>query len=178
MKKNGILRGYAKNFPPTAGFTLIETLLYSALFSMVIGFSIIIFYQVLSSESQNRARREVETEADFLMRKITWALSSAQSVSQPAVGATSSVLTLNKYGFSQNPLTFDAYSGTARLSRAAGTPVSLTNGSVTVSQLLFSHFPPSGSQTEAVRISISIVASTSENIRKASTTLQNTIYLP
>ncbi len=159
------------------GFTLVETLVYSGLFAIVISFAVIIFYQIVSLESQNRTRREVETEADFLMRKIVWALNSAESVSSPAAGATSSVLTLSRYNFSQNPLTFDVSSGSVRLGRGGGTAAPLTNGNVNVTEIVFSHLVASGTAPEAVRITLSVVASTSEAVVRASTTIENTIYL-
>ena len=141
-------------------------------------FSILIFYQVLSSESQNRARRETETEADFLMRKIVRAMNSAQDILQPAAGATSSVLVLNKYNFPQNPVGFDLSSGIALFSSAGGAWIPLTSGNVSVSQAVFSRIPSSGSRHEAVQIIFSVMASAPDQAIKASTTLQNTIYLP
>ncbi|MBI4084989.1 MAG: hypothetical protein HY432_00575 [Candidatus Liptonbacteria bacterium] len=160
------------------GFTLIETILYAGLFSLIIGFSILIVYQVLSSEAQNRSRRDVETEADFLMKKITWALNSGQNVSSPATGEISSVLTLNKYGFSNNPISFDVSGGTARMREGGGQYVPITNENVTVNNLVFLHSAAAGSIPESVQISFSVVASTSETIIKASTSLENKVYLP
>lgn len=171
------IKSAAKRNSARKGFTLIETLLYAALFATVMSFAILIFYQSLSSESQNRARREVETEADFLMRKIIWTLNSAQSISQPAVNATSSALALSKYGYAENPLVFDVSGGVARLSKAGGQAVRLTNNNVRIDQMTFSHLPASGSRPEAVQVVISMSASTSEPIAEASTTLENTIYL-
>lgn len=160
------------------GFTLIETLLYIFLLSALISSSIFIFYQILSSEAQGRAQREVESEADFFMRKMVWALSSAQSVSQPASGATSTVLSLSKYGFAQNPIVFDASSGAGRISRGGGAAVPLTSGNVNVSQLIFTHLPAVGTAADAVRVVLSVSASSSEYAAGASTTLENTIYIP
>ncbi len=160
------------------GFTLIETVLYVTILSIIIGFSILIFYQVLSSEVQNRLRRETETEADFLMRKIIWALTGAQTISQPAASASSSVLTISKYNFPANPLTFDLSAGAARLSRAGGQSVPLTSSNVQVARLIFYHTASSSWQPESIRFTLSIAVSSSETAVKASTTLENTIYLP
>lgn len=177
MKKKS-QRGFVSHISKLCGgFTLIETLIYSGLFAIVVSFSVIIFYQIVSLEAQNRTRRDVETEADFLMRKIIWALNSTQSVSSPAAGATSSVLTLARYNFSGNPLTFDISLGTARLSRAGGVAVPLTGSNISITQMFFSHIAASGTVPEAVQVILSVAASTSEAVRKASTTLENTVYL-
>ncbi|MCL5733604.1 MAG: type II secretion system GspH family protein [Patescibacteria group bacterium] len=159
------------------GFTLIEVVIYLALFAFAIGFSVITFYQMIASQNQNRAATQTYSEANFLMQKIEWALVGASAINQPALGATSTTLSVNKYNFAQDPLVFSLSSGSLYLARGFNQPVVLNSSNVTVSNLVFDHLEATTSAPEGVSISLSVVASTSENMVKPSTTLQTTIYL-
>lgn len=159
-----------------AGFTLIETLVYVALLSLITSFVMVVFYQIISGQNQNRNRVEVDAEANFMMQKILWALTGAQTINQPAAGATSSVLSVNKYNFGQNPLVFDIGSRNLRMTRGAGAPVILGASRVAVDQLVFQHIAASPNVPEAVKVTLDVISS---DITRpaASSTLENTIYL-
>jgi type II secretory pathway component PulJ len=158
------------------GFTLLDTVVYIGLFSLVTSFVIVILYQIIAGQGQHRNRVEVDAESNFMMQKIVWALTGAQTINQPAVNATSSVLSVSKYGFSENPLVFDVGSRNLRLTRGSGTPALLGNNRVYVGELLFEHLPSSLNAAEAVRVTLTVDSS---DITRptASTTLTNTIYL-
>ena len=51
------------------GFTLIETMIYTALFSIIIGGGIVSAYQIITSTQGSSNQLISEQEADFLMRK-------------------------------------------------------------------------------------------------------------
>lgn len=159
------------------GFTLLETLIYIAVLSLLILFLVLVFYQILDSNRETRARLTVTADARFLMGKIEWALLGAQTINQPAAGGTSSVLSVSRYNFGQNPLVFDAASGTARLRRGSGQPAALTGSEVQISQMVFQNVAASGSLPAAVAVSFSVI-SLRQNLPVAvSTTLASTIYL-
>src|SRR4030042_506817 len=69
-----------KNLPSQAGFTLIESLLYIALFSIIIGGALVAVYQMIESSDAVSAKNIVEMEGSFLLRKIDWALTGAFQV--------------------------------------------------------------------------------------------------
>ena len=159
------------------GFSLIETLIYITLFTTVIVFVIASFYQLIDSQNRNRARIETETEGNFVMQKISWALNSLQTINQPAVGATSTTLSVNRYNFAQNPLVFDIASSVVRLSRAALEPIPLTSSNVRVGQLLFAHVSSTATQPEAVQITLNLSSNITDLNKQASNTITTTIYL-
>ncbi|MEK7195361.1 MAG: type II secretion system protein [Patescibacteria group bacterium] len=159
------------------GFTLIESVIYIGLFSLITGFVLIVFYQIVGSRNQQRGKTEVDLEANFIMQKISWALVGAQSINEPAVGSSSSNLSLSRFGYALNPVVFDLDSGKARIKKAGGEAATLNNDHVSVSSILFEHLPSFQAAPEGVRITLSLVSTDAERPIKASTTLQNTIYL-
>ncbi len=159
-----------------SGLTLIETIIYIALFSLMIGFAIFTFYQILETNQAHQDRIDIETEANFIMQKILWALSGVQTINQPALNTTSSVLSVTKYNFSQNPVIFDITLNAVRISRGANSATPLNSDSVRITSLAFYHHPAVANQGEAVSI-IFTVAASSTNLTNTSTTLQTKVYL-
>lgn len=149
------------------GFTLIETIIYAGLISVIIGFAVFMISQIIENQNRLRARVEVREETNFLLRKISWALAGATTINQPLPGSSSTILGTTKSNFAENPLVFDLNGSNARLSRASGTPVILNSGSILVKKLNFEHTAPSGTIPEAVKTTLtleSVSASSSETI--------------
>lgn len=161
------------------GFTLIETLLYIALLGIMLGGVIGIYYGFAGSQAQNSVQTLVQGESNFVMQKIAWAMSGAVTINQPAAGATSTTLSVNRYDSSANPLVFDLVSNNVRLSRSGGTAQPLINPRTTVKQLEFNHLAASGNQPEGLTITLVVQATStpSSNSSVASTTLTRIIYL-
>ena len=163
-----------ENFRKTrSGFTLIDTIIYIALFSLVISVAVESFYRIVESGRRTRSRAEVEQEANFVTRKIEWALSGLEKVNQPSAGASSSTLSVNKFNFPNNPLVFDLDGGAVRLKEGLGPLAPLTNDNVVVSELTFSNLSPTGNRPPGVRVILSVV---SQSVN-SSTTIENTVYL-
>ncbi len=111
------------------GFTLIETIIYIALFAIIIGGGMVAAYQIIQATEASNNHITLQEEANFLLRKINWALS------QPAIGfgIGSSVLTVS----SSPQLKFDFNSQNLQLTKGLDTPVILNSSAVTVSNLSF-----------------------------------------
>ena len=62
-----------------AGLTLIETIIYLALFTIIIGGSLIAVYQILQASTQSQEYALIEEEGNFLMGKLVWAIDTADS---------------------------------------------------------------------------------------------------
>ncbi|HWA32366.1 MAG TPA: type II secretion system protein [Candidatus Paceibacterota bacterium] len=60
-----------------SGFTLIETIIYIALFAIIISGAIVSIYGIIGASSRNQIKAMVEEEGSFLVGKIDWALSGA-----------------------------------------------------------------------------------------------------
>lgn len=55
-----------------AGFTLIEALIYIALFTFVIGGGILSAYQIFEGQMQIQTNAREEAEVNFVLRKLDW----------------------------------------------------------------------------------------------------------
>ncbi|MBI4094626.1 MAG: prepilin-type N-terminal cleavage/methylation domain-containing protein [Candidatus Liptonbacteria bacterium] len=157
-------------------FTLIEVLIYIALFSATLFVFVMVFYQLIDSRDQNQLRVEVEEEANFLMKKIEWGLLGADSINEPAPGSTSTVLSVNKFNFPDNPLVFTLAGDDITLSRGAGAPAALNSERITVRKLEFAHVAAFGSRPSAVSVTLQAFAMAREGRLRASTTIENTFY--
>ena len=65
------------------GFTLLETLIYIALLGMLLTGVLLTAYPLFTGAERITKNVTAEGEAAFILRKISWALSSATSVSVP-----------------------------------------------------------------------------------------------
>lgn len=79
------------------GFTLIEMVIYIALFAILFGGAIVAAYNVIESTGRNQTRARLQAEGEFMLAKIAYVLSGVQNISLPAVGITGSVLNVAKY---------------------------------------------------------------------------------
>ena len=81
-----------------SGFTLIEVIIYLALFSILIGGALVSAYSLIESNERNQTKAIVQNEGAFVLAKIDWALSGIQSVDQPPFGGSGALLQVTKYG--------------------------------------------------------------------------------
>jgi type II secretory pathway pseudopilin PulG len=142
------------------GFTLIETIIYTALISIIIGGALVTVYQVLESNNALYNKIIVEQEANFLLRKFAWALSGVSAINLPVVGATSSVLSINKINFPENPLVFNLNATDIRLKRGSQEPVILNAQNVKITNLVFQHLASVGNGPEAIKINLTVDSQT------------------
>ncbi len=66
------------------GFTLIETILYILLFSVIIVGGMAGAYQVIQSTDSTSSKTILEQDANFILRKMDWALSGATTLATPS----------------------------------------------------------------------------------------------
>ncbi len=80
------------------GFTLIETLIYIALFTilMVAGFATA--YSLIEGGNSLNNKTVTNSELDFVLRKIDWALSDINVITVPSSGMSSTLSVTKSYG--------------------------------------------------------------------------------
>lgn len=131
-----------------AGFTLIEAVIYIALFAVIIGGVVGVAYQIIQSSAVAQEQALVYEEANFLLAKINWALLSGdKKICQPAVGNSSSDLDLRPDCALPDDQTVFASSGTDLSIKVGGGPVeTLNSGSVKVENVEFKQNSSAGGQ--------------------------------
>lgn len=116
------------------GFTLIEVLIYIGLLSIIITGSLGVANQIVQGVQKDSARLMIQTEADFVLRKLDYALTGAK-LSQVTGGSALSIAAGSGLCFS--------LSGSAIMLKqescasASLTPLAITSVNVSVSSLSF-----------------------------------------
>ena len=158
------------------GFTLIEIIIYMALLSLTIGFILVGVYQILDSKTGVLARTSVEEEANFLMKKIKWAMANVDIINQPAAATTSTTLSVNKFNFPANPMAISRSGLDMNVSYAGNPATTLNSEDVSVKDLIFENI--SGGSNPAVKIKLNLEYRPNDlKTTKPSTTIETTIYL-
>jgi len=80
-----------------AGFTLLETVIYIALFGLVVGSIVTFGYAITQGIAEQGAKLETQEQANFVIDKINWLLDTNQ-VNSPAPGAVTGQLILSGTG--------------------------------------------------------------------------------
>ncbi len=119
-----------------SGFTLLETIIYLALFSVLMSGAVMAVYQLLSSIDKDERTLKVLTESNFINQKLDWAL-SGKSVIEIIDTNTLKITRLDDPLIS--PLTFNFYDAQLYLSRNGGVPLLLTNNTLKISDVTVSY---------------------------------------
>ncbi|HVM73268.1 MAG TPA: prepilin-type N-terminal cleavage/methylation domain-containing protein [Candidatus Paceibacterota bacterium] len=143
-----------------SGFTLIETLVYLALYALIIGGALTAVYSMIESSARNEATAMTEEEGDYLLAKIDMTIGDTASVRVP----NSSGDTLSVVEFDGTAVTLNNC-GTG-LCRTEGTavPQRLNNSDVSVSKLTFTYIHATSDGFDPARVSASflLTATTSD----------------
>ncbi|KKW40295.1 hypothetical protein A3I46_03015 [Candidatus Kaiserbacteria bacterium RIFCSPLOWO2_02_FULL_54_13] len=132
------------------GFTLIEAVIYIGLFSLLMVGAITTVYELLQGSAATSAKTMVQDEGNFVLRKISWALSSAASFSIP----DSRELVVIQQSGSTVDIKLEGAKVAIRESWAYFLP--LTTENVAVSDLVFEEIPASGGAPAGVRATTTI----------------------
>ena len=118
----------------TSGYTLIETIIYIALLSLILTGSLTIVHRLTTSNNQINQKIIAEGEAAFIFRKLEWALNGS-TMNAPALNSTSTILTVTK---SADSLEFKLTGKDLTISRNSGSPVALNSKQISLNFLEFS----------------------------------------
>lgn len=168
-------------------FTIIETIVYLALFSILIGGAVVGAYNIFDSAGRDQAHAILQEEGNFLIGKINWAISGSSSVNAPGGGQYGSSLSVNKVtglnGSGQPIVTTVVISlptvpGNAQIQNGTNPLQNLNNTNVTVTQLRFLHTLPTGNGVipESVEASTTLTART-PNGMVLSEDFSTTVYI-
>jgi len=123
----------------TEGFTLIETVIYIALFAFIMTGALVSIYGILGSSARNQTKAMVQEEGSFLLGKIDWALSGVETINLPDDSDGDGIeldltLSVKKFDTSpENPIVITLSGGDFTISRGGGAAQTLNNTDVTVS---------------------------------------------
>jgi len=124
------------------GFTLIEILVYLALFTILVGGAVLAAYNVIESNGRNQTLAILQQESNFLTGKVNWALTGISGVNSPLNNSTGSRLSVTKTDVTIGAVDIDLSTSPVtdmELSRGAAPAQPLNSSNVAVSNLLFDH---------------------------------------
>ena len=134
------------------GFTLIETVIYIALFTILMGGALITSYNLIEGSESAQVKATIQEEGNFVLRKLNWALSGLSSVNTPTFGYSEN-LGVTKIGPVQIDVRLEA--GNIEIREGSGPYVPITTANVEVSTLQF-HFLPGGAGPDGIEASTTI----------------------
>ena len=144
------------------GFTLIETIVYLALFGLLMSGVIVTTYNLFESAARTQTEAMLSDEGNFIIGKIQWALSGTQSINSPGIGAYGSQLSVNKVtgvDNAGNPIVTAVTIGTSgsdvTIQEGAVPALVLNNTNVNVTRLGFYHVIDTGGGTDPERVEAS-----------------------
>ncbi len=142
------------------GFTLIETLIYIALFSILMSGAVVTSYALIESTGKIDTKSTVEEEGSFVLKKIDWAMSDTSSISTiitPASGSYGSSLSLNRGDGNKVEIKINSANKTIEIREGGiGSFIPITTNNVNVSALNFYHIPAIGNSREGIEASTTI----------------------
>ncbi|OGY98055.1 MAG: hypothetical protein A2855_00940 [Candidatus Liptonbacteria bacterium RIFCSPHIGHO2_01_FULL_57_28] len=128
-------------------------LVYMALLGLLMGGAILAAYQLLEDATATRIRVNTDEEANFMLRKVDWALSGATSISSPSAGSSGDTLTVAKPGIGSITIALD---GTDMEITRGGDTLPLNSANVTVDSLIFTQIAAVPPVPAAVQVSTTI----------------------
>lgn len=153
------------------GFTLIESLIYLALFTLIIGGGMVATYQIVESTNAGANHILLQEEADFLMRKVHWALTGIT-----AVGVGPNTLSTTKIISGTSVQIIITADGTnVTLQRPPVAAVALNSSSISASNLTFANIPQANGKPQGVNASFTLT--TVQNGRPATQNFSFIKYL-
>lgn len=162
------------------GFTIIELLVFSAIFSIIMIGLITVFVVTTRVQSRQSSANEVETQGQFLLQQLQYYIQTARLVNIPQDAATGTLTLAETVASSSlDPTVINLSSGTVYLTQGTGgTAQALTSNKVTVSNLSFTrHYNISGSSTvygaDSVSYSFTVAANNTNGTQKYSQFFQS-----
>lgn len=146
-----------------SGFTLMETMIYIALFGIILTGALVGTYNLLEGGKRNIATAKIEEEGTFLNRKINWALTGATNVIVSG-GGTKMTITRPDLG-AQSPLVIKQTGTSMRMTRGTAGEVELQNDRFHISGTNFIYTPASGSRPPSISATFKVEEKTF-NFRK------------
>lgn len=152
-----------------SGFTLIEVVVYLALFGILFTGAVTGAYSILESTGRNYTRAVMQEEGEFLLAKINWAVSNASTAQVPEGG----VLMATVAGID---LEFKLSGTDLVLSRDAAAALPLNGSEVTINSdsLYFVDITAAGSP--GIKYGFDLAGKTSEGYEMVSS-FESTAYL-
>ncbi len=155
------------------GFSLIELVIYIAIFAVVAGAGIGILIIVLRIQSRETSSSEVAQQANFVMQTIQ-RLTRESSLIEMTAGNSETVLKLRMKDANVDPILISSDAAAVYLKQGTAATTTLTGSQVKVDGLFFRKYQNPGAH-DSVTVDLSLSYNTENPQRMASRTLRSAI---
>lgn len=129
----------------SAGFTLLEVIIYLALFSIIMGGAAVSVFYIFDAADRAHTESVLENESDFILGKIDWVLSSTQSITTPTDNSSGSTLTVVSHDASlDDPVSIFLQGDGVSMTHGTNPQALLNSINVSVASLTYTHVTGSG----------------------------------
>lgn len=161
------------------GFTLIEVIIYLALFGILMSGAVVTAFSLFESSGRNQNSIMLQEEGSFILAKISATLSGAEAVILPDENSSGSTLSVVKWDAGAgNPIVINMDGDNIVLSHSSNPSVPLNNSNVYITNLNFTHNQNLGEGSRPESVTASFTANTrTPNGQIISKNFSNTDYL-
>ncbi len=141
------------NMKLNKGFTLVEVIIYIALFSLILGSGVVTAFGIIDGAERLHDRATSSEEGSFVMKKFDYLFSDLHPIFLPSVGGTPCAqnLILSRSSAPQNPVVISLSTTSIQMKERTGSfPVPLTSQNVKVTCLEFKVLPSIGSKPHGI----------------------------
>lgn len=139
----------------TAGYTLIELLLYISLAGLLLVTLTVFFGMSVDARIKTQTVTEVNQQGSAAMEYIQQTVRNATSITSPAAGASAASITVVVPTASLSPTIFNLSGTVLQVKEGSAAAISLTNDNIAITNLTFTNLTRSGTPG-AVRISFTV----------------------
>lgn len=141
------------------GFSLIEAVIYIAIFTMFVGALVNFTLNLNTSRLHSQTMLEVKGQGADLMRILTKTITNATAINYPGTGLSSGAISVNLPDASKSPTIFSGSGEAIYITEGANSAVALTNNKVKVTNLSFKNVSKTATPgTIQIRFTISNTA--------------------
>ena len=140
------------------GFTLLETMIYIALFGLIMSGAVIGSFNLIESSNHNVTSTGIQEEGAFINRKINWALSIAQSISpDPNGGNTLTIIPRSITNLPSPIVISGATTGLVTIKLGTNTALPLNSDRYPVSNFVFTYTASTNGRPASVAVNFLVV---------------------
>lgn len=139
----------------TRGFTLIETVLCTALLSLFMTSVLVMAWQLVVGMEHERSRITIQEEGNFVVQKVNWVLQGVENISHPVSAASSSSLIVYTRNNTITPVHLRLHAASTSIEMQQENILGflpLTTRNVVVQDLVFTHLPSYRGTPSGVRV--------------------------
>jgi prepilin-type N-terminal cleavage/methylation domain-containing protein len=156
-----------------AGFTLIEMIIFVAIFSVVMAGFAAVFTNIAGVQVAQSDQAEVRSQSQFLLQTVQYYVERSSAIDIPADNATTT-LKLRMASSTEDPTIISLASGAVTLQVGGGAAQAITSNKISVSDLGFTaRLNPGGHTSVAVAFTVNYAAS--NLAQKFSTALRTSV---